>query len=813
MSIQKISPDDLEYFTIETHPSRSYSARLRRTTGGAPVYVTASNGVVEEVFDATGSVYIFSNRSESEKELFPLSAFRQNSFKDFGVELLRKQIIRSTSTDINSLINTYMSSVHASTSSLRTQKKLEIIRFIPTFNFTSNTVRKKLIVDHLIPYYRQTYNNCHFGIINYNSLHFFSPVDSSNFPIPTNSAILYPNGSGSLISSGVYVSDYGFKSTEGFSFDFWIKPSYKNTGSYYNAGTILQLSGAYAISIHSGSSVDANGKADKFKIALQLGVGSTIQPSQITSTDAANGVFVTSDNVLDHNRWHHVSIVHGGPNYNNSTGSIFIDQVNQCTFTFQNNGFALHSGSNQPDALCIGSFYEGPNLLADFFNTNAALRDGIQQLSNDTSDPDFSDFSFTHPLEGELHDIKIYNKCLNSDEIASLQVGGPSSYNNLKFYLPPFFTEESPTRTFVGEWGGVLVTPFQEKNGTTTKPFGAELAFAVGGHYMNLENYVRDFATGKYPRLWYLTGSSIEAPSSIIQSANAFLYDSGTNVGANKKRLYSVMPCDHGGWSPNYMFLETLSGAQPGGIYSNDLGNKDIAAINLRNIIPDTAITASKAIYVSGAMLKDVLGAGPELDQMRYDVGDGLTILHRLRDNSSQQVAIFDVSNMFYGKRIKPGSITLSDPKLSGSDGKISITLKDDARGNIYRADSFGPHATWNSVGNVFYDEGLIILNAPQLFFFGKEGFDLSFKGIQNVHVLTINAFARPMQLLSSSNPTYQHYDFDDDLANEPDQKFVYITSLNIHDENLNVVARTHLAQPIAKKSGDKMLFKFKLDF
>ena len=146
------------------------------------------------------------------------------------------------------------------------------------------------------------------------------------------------------------------------------------------------------------------------------------------------------------------------------------------------------------------------------------------------------------------------------------------------------------------------------------------------------------------------------------------------------------------------------------------------------------------------------------------------------------------------------------------------MRLKDDGEGNLYRADAengtSGKYATWASVGNVFYDEGLILIKAPQLFFFGKEGFDVEFKGIQNIHTMTFNCFARPMTLLSSSNPTWDpSLKLNEELSNEPDQGFVYITGINIHDDDMNIIMKAKTAQPIPKKSGDKLLFKIRLDF
>ena len=45
------------------------------------------------------------------------------------------------------------------------------------------------------------------------------------------------------------------------------------------------------------------------------------------------------------------------------------------------------------------------------------------------------------------------------------------------------------------------------------------------------------------------------------------------------------------------------------------------------------------------------------------------------------------------------------------------------------------------------------------------------------------------------------------------DEDFVYITDIDLHDENLNVVASVKLAQPFAKKDSDNVLFRIKMDY
>src|SRR5262249_12285701 len=135
----------------------------------------------------------------------------------------------------------------------------------------------------------------------------------------------------------------------------------------------------------------------------------------------------------------------------------------------------------------------------------------LQQLSADTGVDEPVGYAFRHPLNAELHDVAI-RRCYMSDaDIAASSSVGPTFLDNtFALYLPPFFVSESPYRQFVGDHGGILVTPFEEVDGSTTAPFSVALSFGVGGHYVNLENYVRDFASNVFPRLHHLTGVAIQ---------------------------------------------------------------------------------------------------------------------------------------------------------------------------------------------------------------------------------------------------------------------------------------------------------------
>lgn len=787
MSLTPITPDDLENFTLETNPKR--------------VYVSSSiSGVI-------GGVNLFSRRSEIEKDIYPFANLRSLSFNDNDIESLRVIALNATSSlNVTSQILAYMNAASTLQVSAKANQDIDIVRFTPPFSFNSNTLRKSVVINTLMPHYRSAYPTANFAVTNYNCLNFFT---GSFFP--TSSVLLYPNP---VSDPNTTVTDYG---TAGpFTFDFWIKPRYttETDTDPYKPGVLLHLSSSYCISLHSGSSVDPEGKPDKFRIAIQLTSSADIPPDQINISNPGDYTCVSVDNALPKDKWSHITIRWGGPNYNYGSGSILIDCDVSGTFSITESIKIGDQNSGDPSILCVGNYYEGTNTgtaaLSYFFTNETSRREGLFELQTGNGFAPTA-YQFNYPLRAEVHDIKLYDRYLFDDEVLSLQTDAPApaavTDSGLRLFIPPYFTYESPTRTFYLGSGGVTVTPFFSRDGDTTTPFNIDLAYGCGGHDINLENYSREFVRGRYARLWNLTGSNINVTSPTPRSANEILYSTGSIA----KRLYTILPCDNGEQNPDFTWLGSLSSS----LFVNDLGNFDPGLINLRNMF--TANSPSLTIAQESGSFIDEMAGGNNPDNVGSIPGQTYTIFHRTRDRSSNQVAFFDISDLYYGKHIKYNSFVATDEAISASNGIIGIALQDDGYGNLYRNNTTSKPATWNSVGNLFYNEGIAMVKSPQLYFFGETQHKLEFNGVRNIHVMTINAFAKPLSLVSSSNPSFENGILDANLgyipASQENEKYVLVTGVNIHDENLNVIARTRIAQPIVKYSSDKFLFRVKMDF
>jgi len=815
VSLIKILPEYIENFSLTLHPEIDYVSSSIGSTGSMPLSPRPSKClknmadpslVGESVFDPTTS-----------SPTYNVEANRISLALDSARSIVNHAISQGVSGNVSAIMGSYMTYVNSSSQIARNTKRFEIVRFDPPFSYKINTSAKNAIRKVLMPYYATNYDNCQFSYTNYNSLNFFT---SSN--VPSDSAIIYPNlqdsttGLRPLATSGA------------FSLDFWINPRYGNSvGKEYKAGTIMHLSSTYCVSLVSGSAVDGNGSSSTFRILLQLSHSADIAPRLVDTSKVNNSrsyprdlAFVSKDNAMHKNHWHHVCIRWGGNTVNSGTGSISIDG-DQTYFNVPSSSIDPPKGVSA-GALFIGNYYDGFDAETKFFNTKAAAAEGLYPVANGFS-ADPQNFSLNHPLNAEIHDVKIFDKYITFDEIRKNRTTGMSSTKNLKLYVPPFFSPESITHD-------EIITPFQTERKKTDKPFNTTFSFGVGGCLVNLQNFVRDYASRLQPRLYNLTASTMD--DNVLEiTANDFVY----HTGSTRKRNLTILPCDNGYFTPDYQIL--MSGSEKSKLeaFRDDYGGYNISTIDLSRMVSTgsaytglTTVTANEllsAIKDEISTLPDatsmsnianvIAGVTPEILsslQGATSPGQILTIYQRTRDPSSNEISIFDISNLYYGNRILPESFYLTDPNVTASQGHIRMTLADNGAGGLYRADSDSPHAKWSNVGTILYNEGIAVIKSPHIPFFGKDEFEARFKGEQNTHIMTVNIPAEAGLFNSSSNPSYKFVSASFD-ANESDPRFVYLSGLYLHDDNLNVIMRSNISQPVKKRSSDEMLIRFKQDF
>ena len=740
MSIIKLGPDNFERFTVIARPRRYFSSSsLTGVTGSVPVFPRLST-IEKDVVSASFGVTAFSE----ETTLSKYSSF-------------------SSSVGTPGSKDTFAAYTSSFTTNSNRSKKMEVTRFVPPFNFDTGSLKKSAIRRNLFHYHKPKNHYADWSFTNYQCLNFFS-----SSTVSTSSALLYPNLS---FSSGDANSGQ-------FSFDFYINPRYKpEVNEEFKAGTIIQISGSSVLSLITGSHRDTEGRTDKFKLQFQIGrFASYLTP---TAASGSSNVFISNDNVLSHNCWHHVSVRWLSSN-GSGYGSFVVDGSEVGRFDTTSLQF-----QNFSDSIVIGNFFEG-----DYSD--------LQYMSRNLTADRYNVMS--HPLRAELHEIKAWNKYLSDSEIAYYRSSslGSDLADSLSFYVPVLFTSQSYT------YGYSSADIFKDRSTKVnlnqdfvtqragSSPYNSLLHFNTDEIEINVENYVRDFSEGVYPRLYNLTGS-------VSATTGASLYDQPKF----RKRNLTILPCDNGKIQMDYGILVsgTLEQRPPmtGSAhwrFVNDFGALDLSLVSLAHVVPSASLHNYN-----------------DAETFYYDSGEEVPARYSsTRDNSSDAVVFFDSSNLFYGSRIHPGSLTLVDPSIFGSDGEISVTLKDNGFGGLYRADALTPHATWAGVGTVLYDEGITVIKSPMLAQFGTSSFSMEMRGERPVHVMQIAVPCPAGQINSSSNPTFQPLTASN-IPSETSVGPVIITGINFHDDNLNVVARSQLAQPIVKRSEDRFLFRTKIDW
>jgi len=774
MSFIKIDNNNFEHVSLNVKPSVNF------------ISSSVGNGV-------TGSSHVAPIRSKCLKVIYP-----NTTDPDVKISSPASSLTTLQNNSMSfGLANSYLSSVNNADKIQKFTKVIDIFRIDQPIIFNKNKVVKNVVKNVIMKNHQHRYDNCNFSYSNYNTLNFFT-----SDTVPTGSALIYPNKE--VSGQGVY------DLPDEFSVNFWVNPRYSETNNYH-AGTILHMSSSIAISIVSGSERNEFNEINNFKILVQLSQSADTSPSNISlanpSTSYPNDLIFTSSHFLTKNNWHHVC-VQWGKKYNNSYGSIIIDE-NESEFYVPSSSVSANK-NNTAAGIVVGNYYDGSvNNLTYLLNSDIATQQGFESMipvgAVPGGFPVNKSNTFSHPLQAEIHELKIYNKTLNTksnveSEFQIKKRKGPDNFDNLVFYVPPFFYPSSSIRE-------VLNTPFQNITSTTDDPINVGFSFGLNGKLINLENFTREFIVGQQPRL---LGLFPEIMTNTVQdiTADQFIY----NTGSHKKRNMTIMPNDNGLFSPDYYALSSSPMSQSAKFFTsgkNTLGAADYEIISLEKLIPTGSLFPG-LVQATGSIFTQILSQSA--NNPGVNKGQVLTVAQRTKDVSSNEITIYDISNLYYGNRIHPGSFILYEKDLTGSDGKIKVTLKDNKRGSLYRADCLTTHAEWNNVGTILYDEGIAMVKSPHLFYLNKNETNVSFKGEQNIHTMILNVPAYKELFTSSSNPTWVSLPPTNGV-NDENLNSLYITTVNIHDDNFNIIMKANFAQPIIKTEEDEFIIRLKEDF
>ncbi|MBP04985.1 MAG: hypothetical protein CMA72_09415 [Euryarchaeota archaeon] len=848
------------------HPSRSFSTGAGGSTGSVRL-TQFKQGIRKDIELRNTEVGGTSAVVEDDPVHFYNEAINGGNSSDITLQFLSKiSDIPTYPTDLKSF-EVERFTPHLATVTLDDSSGAPIqLSIASTGSYRKNIVRKSM-------YERNagTFRKCDWAYSNAHSVNFFTDPDTSVSTNPQQHAVIYPDPTGSD-GSAFYRPDAGFT----FEFYINPRYTTKNSSTAFDAGTILHYSSAYALSLVSGSSTDTQGRPDGFRLLLQLSSSAELPPNEVPLAAPPAGspmIYSSSDNSLTKGKWHHVAVRWGGLDVLGSTGSFVIDGLVDSTFVIpsasitappgQTSYAGFNAGTDDANALFIGNFVRDANSSAsgikNFFNSNAASDEGLITWPNagiGTTDPANT---LKNKLNAEIHEVRIFKEHRDIEQIKKHMNAGfgqaqleTEKSGSLAFYLPPMFVVESRSKKS-------FVRPFNLQTSARPlfTPFNVTASFSSEMFSLNAPNFFRDFSNNRYPRFFNLTGSTSFTATDSQPSNQQILQDPQITA-----RNFLIMPNDNGSFSPDYTLLLTGTFSQLPTTSSllrrfvNDREVTDLSIISLNRML------GGKAPVKSGRLPNDNLREPEYVEEhqsfyndQKFDsssetaasrieteriVAPPFNLNVRLRpnasrrnspsspsaggfdqktfyvfettgDESSNQAVFFNIPNIFYGKRIKPGTLTLKDSGMTGSYGKVSMTLKDDGFGSLYRSDSQNPNKL-HSVGNVFYEDGIVAVKSPHLFSFGSGSFEIGFEGTQEIFNREMYIEAPEGLVNSSSNATFEKLAPTDD-ANETANEFVYITQVLLHDKDLNVVGRATVSQPIKKRPTDSITFKLKKDY
>ena len=201
--------------------------------------------------------------------------------------------------------------------------------------------------------------------------------------------------------------------------------------------------------------------------------------------------------------------------------------------------------------------------------------------------------------------------------------------------------------------------------------------------------------------------------------------------------------------------------------------------------------------------------------------------------------SLVHIPSLFYGRQIATGSVFMwTDAWQTASGSHFASGTRywvDDGYGRIFDVPA-ALTSSWltawlsgtaRQVGNVFYNEGLIVFTNPSSswhreFWSGSfpsdtdaPSFHLEFDGSTIVQSMVLMCRMAPGEVNASNNTTYSYADAAGKVwakSSGSNEGHTYITAIGIYNEERQLVGVAKLAQPIRKRERDNIDIRLRLD-
>ena len=586
---------------------------------------------------------------------------------------------------------------------------------------------------------------------------------------------------------------------------------------------------------------------------------------------------ISKDNCLNKNNWHHLAVVYErtrlkiyidgievlGNSVANDIADISTDPVNS-VITIGNRFAGTSDTYWDTDKSELIDYFFGTDIYSDYaLEASTGTRAASSFDINTAFDNDLDATNSTSlALNAEISDIRLYNSVrlksqINIDKVSYVDSLKTADNQSLVFYLPLYYVPQKITRKGFKSAG-------EKKTITYSSPVNPFFSHQILGHEVSVEHFTREFVKGPRPYIngihdqSYLGETALDAVYTEDVSfneklCNLFLTDDTTTADRREDNLllrnYLILPCDNGLTYPKWELIEELFPDSKNFVFNKDIfGNALLGQISVHSLIDFVKddINTGSGLYIYQEIKNSLYRQDRVIDDLDVDKESHSRVqlrLNGLSSNNNQLANIantkplttessqnympfyvltsdlgelyscfFDIPNPFYGSIIKEESLSIEDLDLYGTAGVLSIKLQDNEEGHIYRSDSLTKIATWNSIGHMFNREGIVTVLHPGLSTFGAISYDIKFKSTQGVNVFEINVPCPEGSLNVSTNKGYKSIK-PTDYKSDSSAQFVFIDNINLHDENLNIVAKAQLSKPLAKRIDDKYNFRLKLDY
>lgn len=342
-----------------------------------------------------------------------------------------------------------------------------------------------------------------------------------------------------------------------------------------------------------------------------------------------------------------------------------------------------------------------------------------------------------------------------------------------------------------------------------------------------------------------------------LSGSNNFIYPFITKQSSNA----SFRTTSPGSYFTDFMYGAVMTGSYP---MSASITREYMAVAGQRNTGVDKGTGATfetSPVYPHFYALKNRLDFYGAVSQ-HYKVSSSYG------DKSQQTINLISIPSIFFGNKIKPGSLSLKWYVTGSLVGELK-----DTKYNGELIETTGPNAG-AVAGVALYDEGFLLLTGswditsnamplisgsasnqtPKWIYFGagandgvsvsttgadyvSASFNLSFKGANEIQAMTMFAHAKKGEVNLSNNPTFYTYGqslldvtssqiYQENAARTikntvsssfydyeaPFERQVFISKVAIYDENKNLIGVATLANPVKKKEDEDLTFKLKLD-